>query len=329
MRRALVTGAAGMIGSNLVHQLLEDGANVLAVDDLSGGNEVFLPGEGTENYGFTQASVLSPDFADAVEAFKPTVIFHLAAYAAECLSPWIRLHNAQNNYVATSWVVSQAVKHDVGHVVFTSSAAVYGHTDFGFEDDASPADPYGITKLAGELDIKEAANRFGLHYTIFRPHNVYGRHQNLWDRYRNVVGIFMRQAMAGEPMTVYGDGTQIRQFTEVGDMVKVMAQSDTHLNLQDRTFNIGSDESLTVTQLAEAIQTLKPGAEISYLEARNEAHTVRTDHRKLKKAGFTCETPFATGLEAMWEWAQTAPTWEPVFPAPDHRKGLYSYWNES
>lgn len=328
MRRALVTGAAGMIGSNLTKQLLDDGAHVLAIDDLSGGNEAFLPPVETERFGFVNCDVLSREFEQMVEGFRPSVIYHLAAYAAECLSPWIREHNARNNYQATTRVVSLAMKHECPHVVYTSSAAVYGHTAVPADErDPRPGDPYGITKLASEMDIREAHNRWGLRYTIFRPHNVYGPNQNLWDRYRNVAGIFMRQVLGDVPMTVYGDGSQIRQFTDVRDLVEIMAMSDVDPKLGNQTFNIGNNVGTSVEALAHIIQDVAGRGEIEFLEGRNEAHTVVTVHDKLERLGYSCDTPLHAGLVNMWRWAQTAPCWEPKFPVPEHTTGLYSFWN--
>jgi UDP-glucose 4-epimerase len=326
----IVTGGAGMIGSNLVHRLLDQGDEVVAVDNLSGGFRGALPREGAEGFQFFQEDVLSPYFEEIVGDFKPDVVAHLSAYAAECLSPWIREFNARNNYQATTRVVSLAVKHDVQHVVFTSSAAVYGHTiGFAKEESPNPGDPYGITKLAGELDIKEAFLRFGFPtFTIYRPHNVYGRWQCLSDKYRNVVGIFMRQVLDGQPMTVYGDGTQVRQFTYVEDVVDIMAQSFDCPELQNKVLNVGSDEAHTVLDLAQEIQAIAGTGKIEHLQARNEAHVVRTDHSRLHRAGFRCDTPFREGLVDMWEWAKAAPRWTPEFPDAEHKRGLYSYWKD-
>jgi len=328
MRRALVTGAAGMIGSNLVKQLLSEGVYVLGVDNLSGGNRDFLPEEEAEKFGFVKCDVLSHEFEQLVEGFRPTVIYHLSAYAAECLSPWIRGYNARNNYEATARIVSLAMANEVPHIVYTSSAAVYGHTDgYACEKKASPGDPYGITKLASEMDIHDAHDRWGLRYTVFRPHNVYGPNQNLWDKYRNVVGIFMRQIMADEPMTIYGDGSQIRQFTDVRDVVEIMAQADVDERLWDQTFNIGCNVETSVDALAHVIKDVAGFGEIKNLPPRNEAHVVHVNHTKLRTAGYECETPLFPGVMNMWKWAQTAPHWEPTFPKAEHRVGLYSYWD--
>src|SRR5262249_11839402 len=150
---------------------------------------------------------------------RPDYVFHLAAYAAEGLSPFIRSFNYQNNLVTTAALVSASVNYNVKRFVFTSSIAVYGDQLPPFDEltPRRPADPYGIAKAAAEDDLILASREFGLSYTIFRPHNVYGERQNLNDPFRNVIGIFMRQCLQGLPMTVFGDGEQLRAFSYVDD----------------------------------------------------------------------------------------------------------------
>ena len=117
-------------------------------------------------------------------------MFHLAAYAAEGLSPFIRRFNYQNNLIGSINLINLSVRHDVERFVFTSSVAVYGTGQLPMTEDQVPVpeDPYGNAKLAVERDLVCAHDMFGLGYTIFRPHNVYGEYQNIGDNYRNVVG---------------------------------------------------------------------------------------------------------------------------------------------
>ena len=154
-------------------------------------------------------------------------VFHLAAYAAEGLSHFIRRFNYSNNVVGSMNVIDESVKSPVKCLVFTSSIAVYraGETPMTEEMTPAPQDPYGIAKYAVELDLHAAGRMFGLNSIIFRPHNVYGERQRLGDRYRNVIGIFMNQIMHGEPMTVFGDGTQTRGFSYIGDGEPLIARS--------------------------------------------------------------------------------------------------------
>jgi UDP-glucose 4-epimerase len=116
-----------------------------------------------------------------------------------------------------------------------------------------PEDSYGIAKLAVEKELEISHRMFGLDYTIFRPHNVYGDRQNIGDKYRNVVGIFMNQLMKGEPMTIYGDGEQQRAFTHVSDVVPIIAESVTNKHAANQVFNVGSHEVTSVNYLSKII----------------------------------------------------------------------------
>src|SRR6266566_6206425 len=152
-------------------------------------------------------------------------VYHRAAYAAEGLSHFIRRFNHTNNVIGSVNLINESVRHDVECFVFTSSIAVYGAAPPPMQEDQTPhpEDPYGVAKLAVELDLAAARSMFGLRSIIFRPHNVYGEYQNLGDPYRNVIGIFMNQIMQGRPMTLFGDGHQQRAFSYVGDIIPMIA----------------------------------------------------------------------------------------------------------
>ena len=161
------------------------------------------------------------------EAERFDYVYHLAAYAAEGLSHFIRRFNYRDNLIGSVNLINEAVKHDVKCFVFTSSIAVYGAGQLPMDEAMIPLpeDPYGISKYAVELDLRAAHEMFGLNYVIFRPHNVYGEGQNLGDRYRNVLGIFMNQIMQGLPLTIFGDGEQTRAFSYISDVAPYIARS--------------------------------------------------------------------------------------------------------
>src|SRR5215472_3143837 len=222
MSTSLVTGGAGFMGSHVAEQLLGSGHEVVVLDDLSGGFRENVP-NGVE---FVRGSILDHALLRALfDKYNFTYVYHLAAYAAEGLSHFIRRYNYQVNLLGSMNLINASVKNDVKCFVFTSSIAVYGANQTPMTEDLTPMpeDPYGISKYAVELDLKTAHQMFGLPYIIFRPHNVYGEKQNIADRYRNVVGIFMNQVMQGQPMTIFGDGTQTRAFSHIGDVAPIIA----------------------------------------------------------------------------------------------------------
>src|SRR5262249_1276904 len=152
-------------------------------------------------------------------------------------------------------LLNEAVKSKVKCFVFTSSIAVYGKNQLPMTEDLvpQPEDPYGISKYAVELDLKAAHEMFGLNHVIFRPHNVYGERQNIADRSRNVIGIFMNQLLQALPLTVFGDGLQTRAFSHVDDVAPVIARAPLVQAAAGEVFNIGADTPYTIVQLAEEI----------------------------------------------------------------------------
>ena len=183
-------------------------------------------------------------------------VFHLAAYAAEGLSHFIKRFNYNNNLIGSVNLINASINHGVNCFVFTSSIAVYGTSPelpMTEETTAYPEDPYGIAKLAVEQELKVCKEMFDLDYIIFRPHNVYGERQNIGDKYRNVVGIFMNQILQDKPMTVFGDGNQTRAFSYIGDMAPIMAEAVERPEAYNQIFNIGADQPYSVNELAEAV----------------------------------------------------------------------------
>src|SRR5712691_10599573 len=305
----LVTGAAGFIGSHVADQLLRRGHEVVGLDDLSGGFRDNVP----KGAVFYEGSVLDAALVPRIFAeHRITHVFHLAAYAAEGLSHFIRRFNYTNNVVGSMVVLNEAVKADVKCFVFTSSIAVYGAglTPMHEALTPEPEDPYGIAKFAVELDLAAARRMFGLDSIIFRPHNVYGERQHLGDRYRNVIGIFMNQLMRGEPMSVFGDGTQTRAFSYIGDVAPLIARAIEVPAALNQVFNVGADESTTVNELATLVaQAMGKPPAIRHLEARKEVLHAVADHSKVARVfEYTAKWSLADGLKKMAEWAlETGP----------------------
>ncbi len=307
MKNVLVTGGAGFIGSHVAEWLVKAGYRVVVLDDLSGGFVENIPAEAEFVKGSVQDAALI-DSLFANEKFE--YVFHLAAYAAEGLSHFIRNFNYSNNLVGSVNLVNAAV--NAGSVkcfVFTSSIAVYGRNQTPMVEDLvpQPEDPYGISKYAMELDLRAAREMFGLNYVIFRPHNVYGERQNIGDPYRNVIGIFMRQILTNQPLTIFGDGEQVRAFSYIDDVAPVIAASIERPETWNEVYNIGADKPWTVNELATAVCKAmgKPASEIRHLDARNEVVTAYSSHEKVKRVfgDLVRNVPLDEGIGKMATWA--------------------------
>jgi UDP-glucose 4-epimerase len=326
----LVTGGAGFMGAHVARHLLTAGHEVVVLDDLSGGYEANVPAGAT----FARGSATDPALVEELFGeHEFTHVFHLAAYAAEGLSHFIRRFNYTNNVVGSVNVLNAAVRAGtVERFVFTSSIAVYGaaQTPMTEETVPEPEDPYGVAKYAVELDLRAAKRMFGLDYTVFRPHNVYGELQNLADPYRNVIGIFMNQVMSGKPMTVFGDGQQTRAFTHIDDVAPVIARSiDVHESANE-VFNVGADTPYTVLELARtvgrAFDVTDP--EIDFLPAREEVVHAFSDHAKLHRVfGHDAAVPLEEGVRRMAEWARETGVRDPVrFESVEVLRNLPPSW---
>lgn len=303
--RSLITGGAGFIGSHVTRHCLAMGHEVVVLDDLSGGFRDQVP----EGVIFVQGSVTDHELVPRLfEQYHFDYVYHLAAYAAEGLSHFIRRFNYTNNLIGSVNLINEAVKHEVKCFVFTSSIAVYGANQLPMTEDLTPQpeDPYGIAKYAVELDLRAAHEMFGLGYIIFRPHNVYGENQNIGDRYRNVIGIFMNQIMQGRPMTVFGDGTQTRAFSYIDDVAPIIARSVHVPEAYNQVFNIGADQPYTVNHLAETVaRAFGVEPRIEYLPPRNEVKHAYADHSKVRRVfGQSDPVPLEEGVARMAAWAQ-------------------------
>jgi UDP-glucose 4-epimerase len=235
-------------------------------------------------------------------------VYHLAAYAAEGLSHFIKRFNYRNNLIGSVNLINAAVNYQVRCFVFTSSVAVYGAGQSPMTElmTPTPEDPYGIAKLAVEQDLRVSHEMFGMNYIVFRPHNVYGEKQNIGDRYRNVVGIFMNQLLRGEPMSIFGDGTQVRAFTHVNDVAPIIANSVDCPSAQNQIFNVGADEPYTVNDLAKIVaNAMGKECRTLHLAARKEVKVAFSDHSKIEKVfGRQEETSLESGVRSMAEWVR-------------------------
>jgi len=303
--KSLVTGGAGFIGSHVVDALLKLGHEVVVLDDLSGGFIENINDQAT----FTQGSIEDEKLVN--ELFNKhnfIYVYHLAAYAAEGLSHFIRRFNYNNNLMGSVNLINASVRNNIKCFVFTSSIAVYGEQQLPMLESANPQpeDPYGIAKYSIEMDLRAAKSMFDLDYIIFRPHNVYGERQNIGDKYRNVIGIFMNQLMQGIPLTIYGDGLQTRAFSYIDDVAPYIAKSVHIDQAYNQVFNIGSDKFHTIKELAEMVMKVfgRKGV-LRHLEQRNEVKHAYASHDKIMHYfGIDSQDTVSleTGLKNMARW---------------------------
>jgi UDP-glucose 4-epimerase len=330
--KVLVTGAAGFLGSHVVNDLITLGYDVIALDDLSGGYQDNVHAKAQ----FVQGSITDHALINALfDEHRPRFVYHLAAYAAEGLSHFIRRFNYTNNLIGSVNIINACVNFGAEHLVFTSSIAVYGSAPPPMTEDMTPQpeDPYGVAKYAVEQDLKLAYEMFGLPYTIFRPHNVYGENQNVADRYRNVIGIFMNQLMQGKPVTVFGDGEQTRAFTYVRDISPVIAKAPLNPDAKNEIFNLGADTPVSVNELVTVVgEVMGVEPEVRHLPARHEvvhAYSVHTKVRNAFDLADDAETSLREGLQKMWPWVQQHGARKtPKFDNIEVPKQLPSVWLE-
>lgn len=326
--KVLITGVAGLLGSHLAGYLVSKGYKVYGIDNLSGGYRENVP-DGVKFYKTNLAN--QKRVASLFQKINPDYVYHFAAYAAEGLSPFIRNFNYSNNLLCSVNVINECVKNEVKKLIFTSSMAVYGANPVPFTEDMQPKpeDPYGISKYAVEMDLKQAHDQFGLNYTIVRPHNVVGIRQNIWDRYRNVIGIWIRRILRGENIVVFGDGEQKRAFSDIKFYLEPFEKL--MFDHTGQVFNLGSDKEYTLNDVAQILVSVASEfgftATIEHAEARHEVKNAYCDHSKAKAIlNFQDNTNLRETVREMFVWAMKQNDRE-VKQAPyEIEKGMYQYW---
>ena len=303
--KVLVTGGAGFIGSHIVDEAIALGMDVVVLDDLSGGFKDNVNPKAE----FVEGSINDTNLIKSLfDKYDLKYVYHLAAYAAEGLSHFIKKFNYENNLIGSINLINASVNREVKCFIFTSSIAVYGKNQLPMTEDLipSPEDSYGIAKLAVEQELKASEEMFGLNYIIFRPHNVYGEKQNIGDKYRNVIGIFMNQIMQNRPLTIFGDGEQTRAFTYIKDVASIIAKSPLVKDAYGEVFNIGAKIPYTVNYLArEVCKAMGGKLKVRHFLERKEMKHAYSDHSKVKKIfGYEARYNLQEGLKNMAKWAK-------------------------
>jgi UDP-glucose 4-epimerase len=327
----LITGVAGLLGSRLAEWIIKNKPRtiVIGVDDLSGGYIENIHSQVT----FYKGDMGDPVFMERIfRTHTPTIVFHCGAYAAEALSPFIRRFNYTNNLTATANIINMCINYHIKRLVFTSSMAVYGEQHPPFHEDMtpSPIDPYGVAKYACEMDIRIAGEQHKLDWCILRPHNVYGRGQNIWDNYRNFIGICMYKVIADDPITIYGDGLQKRAFSYIDDALEPMWNAGVLLSASKQIINLGGIQKYTILDVAQQIIDITGKGDIIHLPPR---HEVRNAYSTWKKSvdilKFNGNTSLSSGIQDMWEWAQQQPKRERlIWKEYEIESGIYPQWKQ-
>ena len=313
-QKILITGSAGFMGCHLYDYLFNNYGHeyeIYGVDDLSGG---FMRNVSQKRY-FTKLDLRDRDKTSSyIAKLKPEIIFHFAADATEGRSQFTPFSALDRNLVAYMNVLIPAIKHRVKKVILISSMSVYGKQQTPFRESMVPIpeDIYGITKSAMEQVTKVMSSVHGFKYLVFRPHNVYGPKQNLSDPYRNVIGIFINCLLQNKNFYIYGDGEQKRAFSYIDDVTPVIGKAALENKIENEIFNIGSDEVITLNQLADIIlqeffdtkvpKSLKP----QYLLDRpQEVKDAFCDHAKIQKMlQYKPQIKLCEGLKRTIEWAR-------------------------
>ena len=209
--------------------------------------------------------------------------------------------------------------------------AVYGKGKPPFTEDLrpNPVDSYGIAKYACEMDLAAAFDQHGLEYCIIRPHNVYGKYQNIWDPYRNVLGIWMYQATQNLSFTIYGDGEQTRAFSYIDDSLPCLWNAAIYEKAKNQIINLGGKRHTSLNEVSEIVAEVTGKHDIIYLEQRHEVkHAWSSFEKSEDLLDYQENTTLEKGIRLMWEWVKMTPERQRVYwKEYELDKNIYSYWS--
>ncbi len=310
----LVTGGAGFIGSHLADRLVGDGHRVVVIDNEATGRAENVPSAAQYIRGdVSRVEDLEPAFAARLDA-----VFHVAGQVSLIRSFTDPLIDLRTNIQGTVCVLQQCLKHRVPRLLFASSMTVYGHTERLPTPEETPCEPvsyYGITKYAAERYVHTTTARadldFEFHVTSFRMYNVYGPRQALDNPYQGVLGIFLGNLQRDEPLTIFGDGKQSRDFIYVRDIVDAWVGALDNPASYGMVFNLGSGQQLSINALADqalaAFQHTRRDYAVKYAPGRpGEQRFVQADVRRAKNLlGWQPRVAFEQGLAETVRWARS------------------------
>lgn len=308
----LVTGGAGFIGSHLADGLIRAGHRVVVVDSEATGLRQNVPREATYIKGdVTRIADLEPAFARGLDA-----VCHIAGQVSLIRSFTNPLVDLRTNVEGTVNVLQLCLKHRVPRFLYASSMTVYGGNEQLPTPESAPCAPisyYGITKHAAERYVHATAERadldFPFHVTSFRMYNVYGPRQALDNPYQGVLGIFLGNLLRGEPLTIFGDGDQSRDFVYIDDVVGAWVGALENPASYGGVFNLGSGRRLSINTLADhalaAFERTRSDGAVAYAPGRpGEQRHVEADVTRAREVlGWTPRVSFEAGLAETVRWA--------------------------
>jgi UDP-glucose 4-epimerase len=305
--RVLVTGAAGFIGSHTCDTLLETGKTVMGIDDLSTGKLANLAGASRQDaFSFLQVDICEEDTtAKIFTDFRPDAVIHLAALVSVPIAEKNPAENFRINVLGTKTVAKAALRAAIKRIVFASSAAVYGNSDDLPLCEEGPVDPvnqYGMAKLEAENLLLAYEKSRGMIATCLRFFNVYGPRQDPSSPYSGVISIFAEHCRAGQPVIVYGDGHQSRDFIFVKDIARAVVASATNTALPGGIYNLCSGKAKTLLQLLDALKEIYPDIPSPVFKEGRKGdirHSLGDPGVTHAKLGFSTTTSFAKGLRKL------------------------------
>jgi nucleoside-diphosphate-sugar epimerase len=308
VKRYLVTGGAGFIGSHLVSALLEQGDFVRVLDNFSTGKRENL-GQFADSSRFELLEGDLRDPAKVAEAVKGIdFVFHEAAFVSVPQSMDDPLPCFEINQRGTEYLLEAARKAGVKRVVLASSAAVYGDVETMPLEEQSllrPLSPYAVSKRVDELYAELYTRSFGLEVVALRYFNVYGPRQRPDSMYAAAVPIFARRLLDGKSVTIYGDGGQTRDLVYVADVVRANLAASQHSEAPGQVFNICTGQETRIIDLVEVLMDLFPNApapEFSPARAGDIYRSLGSPRKAVELLGFKPQTSLADGLKAVVDW---------------------------
>lgn len=323
VKKAVVTGGAGFIGSHMVELLLDEGFYVIAIDDLSNGQmdnvKIF---KGNENYEFHKINI-SKDFDCGM--FKDVkYVFHLAALADIVPSIEKPLKYFESNVTGTIKTMEACRKYNVEKIIYSASSSCYGIPDIYPTPETAeikPQYPYALTKYLGEKIVMHWNKLYNLPAISLRYFNAYGTRARTNNTYGAVFKVFLKQKLENKPLTIVGDGTQTRDFIFVTDVVKanlIAAESD----IDSEIFNVGTGKSQSVNYLAKLIG----GETVNIPKRPGEPDSTHADITKIKKIlGWKPKVSFEEGVKIMLD---NIDYWQdaPLFTVKDIEKATKNWF---